>query len=397
MADDAQATLRIVMEEIPDSHLVAALARDFEREHAGFDVQVDIMHYDFMLDLILGSIGESGPPNGIVIFDNPWTSDFSRGGLLRPIDDLLADTPELGWDDFAPALRDAAVLDGRTWGVPFYTWSFGLIYRTDLYRRAGLRPPRTLAELAGNAAALTTADRAGIAMQPKPDYNAAEEYANYLFAAGGSVQDADERVVLDSPEARTALEAYADVYRSSAPAGTENWTFEDSIAALAEGRAAQMVNCHWWVPVLNDPNGPAGELAGKFGLAPVPGGAGILGVWYWAIPAAAAQVDQAWTFIRWIASKAANTERVGRGGSPVRISTMTDPRVWERGYGREYYEAVNAIHQGARPLVSGPNAEEAIRALGEAVHGTITGQVGVDDAVTRAALQVAELLGAPAG
>ncbi|MGH3073582.1 MAG: ABC transporter substrate-binding protein [Gaiellales bacterium] len=393
MADDAQATLRIVMEEIPDSHLVAALARDFEREHAGFDVQVDIMHYDFMLDLILGSIVEPGPPNGIVIFDNPWTSDFSRGGLLRPIDDLLADTPELDWDDFAPALRDAAALDGRTWGVPFYTWSFGLIYRTDLYRRAGLRPPQTLAELAGNAAALTTADRAGIAMQPKPDYNAAEEYANYLFAAGGSVQDADERVVLDSPEARTALEAYADVYRSSAPAGTENWTFENSIAALAEGRAAQMINCHWWVPVLNDPNGPAGELAGKFGLAPVPGGAGILGVWYWAIPAAASQVDHAWAFIRWIASKAANTERVGRGGSPVRTSTMTDPRVWERGYGREYYEAVNAIHQGARPLVSGPNAEEAIRSLGEAVHGTITGQIGVDDAVTGAARQIAELLG----
>ena len=87
---------------------------------------------------------------------------------------------------------------------------------------------------------------------------------------------------------------------------------------------------------------------------PCPGGAGILGVWYWAIPAAASQVDQAWTFIRWIASKAANTERVSRGGSPVRMSTMTDPRVWERGYGREYYEAVNAIHQGARPLVSGP-------------------------------------------
>ena len=287
MASDLGATLRIVMEEIPDSHLVAALARDFEREHAGTDVQVEIMHYDFMLDLILGSIRDPGPPNGVVIFDNPWTSDFARGGLLRPVDDLLEDTPELDWDDFAPALRDAAVLDGRTWGVPFYTWSFGLIYRTDLYRKAGLVPPRTLAELAGNAAALTTADTAGIAMQPKPDYNAAEEYANYLFAAGGAVQDAGERVVLDSPEARTALEAYADVYRSSAPPGSEGWTFEDSIAALADGRAAQMINCHWWVPVLNDPNGPAGELAGKFGLAPVPGGAGILGVWYWAIPAAA--------------------------------------------------------------------------------------------------------------
>ncbi len=380
------------MEEIPDSHLVAALARDFEREHAGISVRTEIMHYDFMLDLILGSIHDPGPPNGVVIFDNPWTSDFARGGLLRPIDDLLAETPELEWDDFAPALREAAVLDGQTWGVPFYTWSFGLIYRTDLYAQAGLRPPRTLAELAGNAAALTTADRAGIAMQPKPDYNAAEEYANYLFAAGGGVQDAAERVVLDSPEARTALEAYADVYRSSAPPGTESWTFEDSIAALADGRAAQMINCHWWVPVLNDPQGPAGELAGKFGLAPVPGGAGILGVWYWAIPAAATQVDEAWTFIRWIASKAANAERVGRGGSPVRTSTMADPRVWERGYGRDYYEAVSAIHRRARPLVSGPNAEEAIRRIGEAVHAVVTGRAGVDAAVSGAAADVAELL-----
>jgi ABC-type glycerol-3-phosphate transport system substrate-binding protein len=392
MAADPCAALRIVMEEIPDSHLVAALAREFEREHAGISVRTEIMHYDFMLDLILGPIHDPGPPNGVVIFDNPWTSDFARGGLLRPIDDLLAETPELEWDDFAPALRDAAVLDGQTWGVPFYTWSFGLIYRTDLYARAGLRPPRSLAELAGNAAALTTADRAGIAMQPKPDYNAAEEYANYLFAAGGAVQDGAERVVLDSPEARTALEAYADVYRSSAPPGTQSWTFEDSIAALADGRAAQMINCHWWVPVLNDPNGPAGELAGKFGLAPVPGGAGILGVWYWAIPAAASQVDEAWTFIRWIASKAANAERVSRGGSPVRTSTMTNPRVWERGYGRDYYEAVDAIHQRARPLISGPNAEEAIRRIGEAVHATVTGQAGVDDAVSGAAADVAELV-----
>jgi multiple sugar transport system substrate-binding protein len=392
MAADPRTALRIVMEEIPDSHLVAALAREFEREHAGISVRTEIMHYDFMLDLILGSIHDPGPPNGVVIFDNPWTSDFARGGLLRPIDDLLAETPELEWDDFAPALRDAAVLDGQTWGVPFYTWSFGLIYRTDLYARAGLRPPRSLAELAGNAAALTTADRAGIAMQPKPDYNAAEEYANYLFAAGGAVQDGAERVVLDSPEARTALEAYADVYRSSAPPGTQSWTFEDSIAALADGRAAQMINCHWWVPVLNDPNGPAGELAGKFGLAPVPGGAGILGVWYWAIPAAASQVDEAWTFIRWIASKAANAERVSRGGSPVRTSTMTNPRVWERGYGRDYYEAVDAIHQRARPLISGPNAEEAIRRIGEAVHATVTGQAGVDDAVSGAAADVAKLV-----
>ena len=47
--------------------------------------------------------------------------------------------------------------------------------------------------------------------------------------------------------------------------------------------------------------------------------------------------------------------------------------------------------------MSGPNAEEAIRRIGEAVHATVTGQIGVDDAVSRAARPVAELLRAPAG
>ena len=62
--------------------------------------------------------------------------------------------------------------------------------------------------------------------------------------------------------------------------------------------------------------------------------------------------------IRWIASKAANAERVSRGGSPVRTSTMTNPRVWEarvrprllRGGGRH-------PPAGPAPLISGPNTE----------------------------------------
>jgi ABC-type glycerol-3-phosphate transport system substrate-binding protein len=387
--------LHVVMEDIPDSHLVRALTADFHRAHPAIEVAVEPMHYDFMLDRVLAAIGDPGAPNGVVIFDNPWTHDWVRGGLIRPVDDLLSATPELAWDDFAPALRAAAGMDGRTWGVPFYTWSFGLIYRADLYEAHGLRPPRTLDELAANAAALTTPERAGMAMQPRADYNAAEEWCNHLFAAGGSVQTAAGAVVMDSPEARTALRTYADVFARSAPAGSAEWTFEDSITALAGGRAAQMINCHWWLPVLNAPDGPAGELAGRYRLAEIPGGTGILGVWYWAIPAAAnpAQAEAAWTFISWIASRAANVERVARGGSPVRTSTMRDPQVWERAFGRDYYETVGRMHESARPLMHGANAEEATRVIGAAVHDVVTGARDVDTAVTQAAAGVAELLG----
>lgn len=387
--------LRIVMEAIPDSHLVAELTSDFHRENPDVSVEVDTMHYDLMLDVILGSMDEAGAPNGVVIFDNPWTHDWVRGGLIRPIDDLLAGTPDFDWSDFASALRAAAELDEHIWGVPFYTWSFGLIYRSDLYEEAGLRPPSTLEELAENAAALTSAKRAGIAMQPRADYNAAEEWCNYLFAAGGSVQDADGRMTLDSPQACHALSVYADVFQRSATNSGVDWTFEQSVDALATDEAAQMINCHWWLPVLNDPDGKAGELAGRFRLAEIPGGVGILGVWYWAIPRAVddAQVEAAWRFISWIASSAANAERVARGGSPVRTSTMADAEVWRRGYGREYYEVVERMHRTARPLMQGANAEEATRVIGAAVHNVAAGKRDVDATLSAASVRVAELLG----
>jgi multiple sugar transport system substrate-binding protein len=386
--------LRVVMEDIPDSHLVAQLTGVFQRDHPAIEVVVEAMHYDLMLDRMMAGIGDPAPPNGVVIFDNPWTHDWVRGGLIRPIDDLLEASPELNWDDFAPSLRAAARMDGKIWGVPFYTWSFGLIYRADLYEAHQLRPPRTLGELSQNAATLTTATRSGMAMQPRPDYNAAEEWANYLFAAGGSVQDETGTVVMDSPQARAALHAYADMYARCSPGSAADWSFEDSIAALAQGTAAQMINCHWWLPVLNDPDGPAGELAGRFKLAAVPGGTGVLGVWYWAITAAAdpEQARAAWTFISWIASHRANAERVAAGGSPVRTSTMRDPEIWHRGYGRQYYETVQAMHESARPLMNGPNAEEATRVIGQAVHDVITGTRGADAAVSDAAAEVTDLL-----
>jgi ABC-type glycerol-3-phosphate transport system substrate-binding protein len=382
------------MEDIPDSRLVAELLPGFERENPGIKVEIETMHYDLMLERIHAVIGDSGAPNGVVIFDNPWTHDWVRGGLIRPLDELVERTPSLEWIDFAPALRAAAEIDGHVWGVPFYTWSFGLVYRGDLYDEAGLRPPHTFDGLLENAEALTTSNMAGIAMQPRADYNAAEEWCNYLFAAGGSVQDDEGRVVLDSPAAGRALAAYAELFERCATGTQLDWTFEESIGALARGEAAQMVNCHWWLPVLNDPSGRAGELAGRFRLAEIPGGVGILGVWFWAIPRAVdeTQADAAWRFISWIASKTANTERVARGGSPVRTSTMTDPDVWERGYGREYYEAVERMHRRARPLLQGANAEEATRVIGAAVHDVAARERDAEAALSEADARVAQLL-----
>ena len=72
---------------------------------------------------------------------------------------------------------------------------------------------------------------------------------------------------------------------------------------------------------------------------------------------------------------------------------MVDPRVWERGYGREYYEVVERLHRRARPLLQGANAEEATRVIGAAVHDVAAGERDLDEALADADARVSELLG----
>ena len=385
-------TVRVIMEEVPDTDVVKGLLPEFKKQYPDVDVQIEALPYDQMRDRIVSSFLASDPTYDMIIVDNPWMYDFAKGDFLQPLDDRIAATAGFEPEDFSQPLRDIAQVDGATYGVPFYNYALGLIYRKDLYAAAGLKPPTTLAELASAAKTLNTGGRAGIAMQPQKGYKVFEEWGNYLFGAGGAIQDADNTVVLDSPEARTALQAYIDIYKASAPKNSLNWAFDESLRAVAGDKAAQMISYNWMLPTLNKADGPAGDLAGKFALAEVPGGKSILGSWSWAIPKNSATPDAAWAFISWVASKGQEKARVIAGGAPVRASAMADPEVWEQGFGKDYYTTVSSILEDAAPLADGPNAEEMINVVGEELNSAVAGQKSVDDAISSAASRAQETL-----
>jgi ABC-type glycerol-3-phosphate transport system substrate-binding protein len=317
----------------------------------------------------------------MIIVDNPWMYDFVKGGFLEPLDSRIKAVKGYDQQDFSQPLRDIADVSGKTYGVPFYNYGLGLVYRKDLYAQAGLKPPSTLDELKSDAAKLTTGSRAGIAMQPQKGYKVFEEWGNYLFAAGGRIQDASGKVVLDSPQARKALQTYIDVYKHSAPKNSLNWSFDEATRAVSSDKAAQLVSYNWQLPNLNK----SGKLANKFALAEVPGGKAILGAWYWSIPKNSATKDAAWSFIAWLTSKQHDQERVIKGGAPVRNSVMQDPTVWKRGFGKGYYQTVQKILSDAAPLADGPHAEEMINVVGEQLNAAVAGQISVDQAISNAA------------
>ena len=202
-----------------------------------------------------------------------------------------------------------------------------------------------------------------------------------MFAAGGSIYDADGKPTLNTEQAARALDAYIETYRTAAPSNSLNWAFDEAFRSVSSGQAASMVAYNWNLPALNDPAGASGERAGQFALAPMPGGKSALGLWSWAIPANSAAPDAAWAFTSWITSPEVDAQRVAEGGAVVRKGSLTNETVLADGFGAEYYKVVGEILADAAPLSRGRGGEEMIQAVGTELNEAVAGSKSVPDAL----------------
>ena len=381
-------TLNVIIEEVPDYDIVKELAKSFEADNPGIKLSFDAMPFDAMRDKILISSLGSKSTYDIIIVDNPWMQEFSRAGYLEPLDGYIAQTAGYDYADFVGPLREIAEVDGKTYGVPYYNYALGLIVRQDILDAKGVKIPTTLEDYVAMVKGLTGDGMYGAAMQPQRGYKIYEEWKNWLHATGGDLKDSSGKVIIDNAAAVKALEMYIDAYQNAAPPGSLNWGFDEALQAMSTGQAVTMMSYNWMLPTLNNPNGPAGKLAGKFQLYEVPGGKAVLGVWHWAISKNSDQKDDAWKFISWLTSKAIDKKRVIMGGASIRISVTQDPEVWEKGAGKHYYQTILSILEDAKPLASGNHAEELIEIIGTQLSAAVAGLKSPKDALAAAAKDV---------
>jgi multiple sugar transport system substrate-binding protein len=379
---DTSGTVRILMENVPDTDIVKSLVPEFNKDYPKIKVDIETLTYDQMRDKLVSSFQSSSPTYDLVIVDNPWMVDFANAKFLQPLDARVKATTDYDPDDFFPALNKIATVDGVRYGVPFYNYALGYLYNTDDLAAAHQQVPTNLDQLIATSKALKSGDRAGIAMQPQRGYKIFEEWGNFLFAAGGSIYDANGKVSLNTPQAKQALNAYIDIYRTAAPPNSLDWAFDEAFRSVSGGQAASMISYNWNLPALNQPG--SGPLAGKFKLAPIPGGKAVLGSWSWAIPTNSGASDAAWAFASWITAKPHDVERTEKGGAAIRQSTLANPAVLASTFGADYYNTVKQILANSSPLSQGPSGEEMIQAVGTELNEAVAGTKSVDDALAAA-------------
>ncbi|MFI0908469.1 ABC transporter substrate-binding protein [Streptomyces sioyaensis] len=200
-----------------------------------------------------------------VAMDVVWTSEFAARGWVQKLD-----THALPIAGLLPAATATAKYKGQLYGAPFASAGALLFYRKDLVSK----PPTTWKEL--------TADCAVAKRQQMDCY--AGQFAQYegltvnaseaINSAGGAVYGPDGQVTVDSPEAKKGIDFLVDGFRKGyIPKKAITYKEEDGRRAFQKGDLLFLRN--WpYVYGLANTKGSDTKVAGKIGVAPLPGANG---------------------------------------------------------------------------------------------------------------------------
>ncbi|HEU4423161.1 MAG TPA: extracellular solute-binding protein [Pilimelia sp.] len=187
-------------------------------------------------------------------------------------------------DTWLTGLSAPCESDGKLYCAPYYAGARVMIFRTDLYKAAGLEPPKSYDELVTSADKL---QQAGAAKNPK--FQAFYMPGKYWYAAmswvygsGGQIakKDGDKWVAtLSESAAQDGLTKWADLakkFSKGDPTKDEN----DQAAIFSQGQTAMMYGNGWEIGATEsqpiDPNNPQSEkkdtvVKGKVAGTPLPG------------------------------------------------------------------------------------------------------------------------------
>ncbi|OQD57718.1 sugar transporter [Streptomyces phaeoluteigriseus] len=271
---------------------------DFEKRHPKIDVKIQIQEWDGIGQKITAALASNDAPD-VIEAGNTQVAQFAEsGGLL----DLSDRTDELNGEDWLSGLAEPGAYEGKQYGIPYYAANRVVIYRTDLFDKAGI-----------DASAIKTRDQwidathklnkggvQGIYLPGQMWYALAgfiwDEGGDLATESGGKWSGA-----LDTPEALRAMAFYEELQALGKGPKDSDEDDPPQAEVMAQGQVAQLISTPGGAKVVMEKNP---ELKGKLAFFPIPGktadtpGSVFTGGSDLVVPAAAAHPDEAVTFIK---------------------------------------------------------------------------------------------------
>ncbi|PWH06314.1 sugar ABC transporter substrate-binding protein [Brachybacterium endophyticum] len=291
----------------PQMQDAIGLVDRFHADHPDVDVRFVSLPENEARAKITASVASGGGEFDVVMISNYETPQWAANGWLADLQPYIDKTSGYAPEDFIPTIRDSLTYEKSMYSVPFYGESSFVVYRKDLFEKAGLTMPGspTWDEIRSFAKALHDPDAgtAGIALRGLAGWG--ENLApmdTVINTFGGCWFDMDWAPRLDSDEVREAVSMYVDTVRSWGQPGAATSGFGECLTQFAQGNAAMWYDASSLVSGVESPD--SSTVVGKTGYALAPTQetphAGWLYAWALAIPETSEKKQAAWDFIAWM-------------------------------------------------------------------------------------------------
>jgi N,N'-diacetylchitobiose transport system substrate-binding protein len=225
--------------------VVAAANKQFTSDHPGATVNVQYQSWGDHLQKFDATLAGGGGPD-VIEMGNTEMTKYMAAGAFAALDKSSFDNS----GNWLKGLAASGAYGGKTYGVPYYAGSRVVTYRTDLFKKAGIRKlPATTAEFAGDAQKLMKAGKKGFS----PVYIAGTDWyvaMSFVFDYGGGIAQQVSgkwKGLLSSPKSIDGLAAYKAFFNATSRASkTTDETHPNPYDVYAQGQAGSIVGPSWF-------------------------------------------------------------------------------------------------------------------------------------------------------
>lgn len=358
------------------------LVAPFEAD-TGIDVKVVAIPWDGVDEKLTTAIASGDGPDVVQIGVSKLRT-FADAGALLPLDDHLADYPNLASTNFPEAVADGFKVGGATVSVPWISDTRVLFYRTDILSDSGIStPPATWDELRADAKVLTARgkDQYGYYI---PQWDSALPVI-MTWDQGGDIIDSSGNVDFNTPEFNAAVDLYTGLYADGSVPTNSDF---DQTQGFITGTTPMLISGPYLAAAIKD---AAPELDGKWSVTTVPtaeAGTSLfagsnMGVW-----STTKHVDGALSLLSYLSEPATQVQWFTTNGDLPAVSAAlsdatlaSDPLVqvyakqladsralplvpnWDGGVGADMLTALNSI------VLQGADRDDALATLAKASEG----------------------------
>ncbi len=374
------------------------LAAEFNRTHPNITVTP---HFngsnDFALQKVLTAIAGGKPPDIAYLYGS-WAANIAKSPKTVDLNQFVKKDPSFNLNDFYPAERNAATVDGKLVGLPALVDNLALVYNKKMFDKAGLAYPTanwTWPDFENAALKLTNPGKKqfGWAYVADASEDTVWRYWALLWQAGGAILTPDgKKAAFDSPaglKALSMIQALAQKHAIYNDNGNQNY-----LGLFATGHIGMLYTGPWDLSQIREGGAP-------YGVQILPADQNhqtISGPDNWVMfDNGDARKQAAWEFLSWLSSPPVDLQWAQMTGDlPVRQSVTKLPG----------YNQFLAKYPGVGVWVENLSNATQVRpvttvypkisnVIGQMVQGVLLGKAQPPPALHQAAQQVDSILSVP--